>query len=1156
MSRTNDGEYSLQQACDRAEAMSLRLEQLLQRSAQVGDEVERHIDRLGDARQESVKAVQDARTMLGESRVCRDSLHAEVKTADQRVQQLGSLAAAVTSAQNTAMSAIQRISDGNAEIQSMAKTAETAAGNLRSVVDESEANATLIRERLAEDVGEGQIAQGKLERGLQEVDAKTNRVEEQIRSLDEVHGHVSEMTGMVQQVCQQASSQASEARRASLEVLDVVAQAQSTAADARQHTERAIQESKHKLDSWRRGVGDLFAQGDVDAGLLQERVENALKMTSQKFKEAHLACDVVEGAGKRMDDQVASGNEILAKMQVLSEQLQARTDNATERQDSMASLLVEADSKIGHIELSVSEAALLIKQMTAAVPTVSEAAESLERQLSLANSGGAEFRSTVDAARKEAESFATWLSSQVSEAGGVRHDLETMVATIQTLAEESAAREQNAAEIVKASEAKKIQLSEAAAESASFIEQLSSLLPQARESSDTLKNYISQTHEIDGHFVAHLKSSRDEIDCLSEKVGTRAIAVDRLLAVVQSRQTELQAVVGKSLDCENTLDGLFAESSTHGAKLSDLIGVAGKATDRLIAETPKAVTAVKVLDQRMKKIDQADGELVEHIESAQEEIASVSERVKSRATAVDQLLVEVQSRQTDLKGVVAQSESLEETLDHLLSESQTSGAKLAELIATAAEAKDRLIADTPKAVAVVDALDQRMNKVHEADGDLLEHIGDARAADEQCVEHAKHAMELMQSIQEQTHDCDATTQRLQEAIVAAKAAEQVPLDLKSLIPQARDLQELLDVQYRDGKTVLGEMSVETNKARNEIIKCSKQAAAASQAGQALRELIDGSGSATERAGRAIVAAKLATDRLSCERESARATIERQQVFRDKGSMVLDQMEQHSSALEKLISRLGEATESAGQINETLEQTRDQSAQSVYDLSHQIQTAESSKAILDASQKTMNDFLAKAEHVEEHLQQIQAQADSMEAQLSKVIHRPEQVVAEARAQAAQLQGVSRAVRKVFAGLSEAALQAKRRTDQFHKMGESAASRTSELRSEMGMAAETLRTWVEEATSVQRRLADTVNNAPRLGETHPPESLSGIAQLAGAVATPSDQRVLRRLETVVSPSAERARPVARDDDDHLRRNKSRAEEISRLLEDARKFSEAVS
>ena len=125
-------------------------------------------------------------------------------------------------------------------------------------------------------------------------------------------------------------------------------------------------------------------------------------------------------------------------------------------------------------------------------------------------------------------------------------------------------------------------------------------------------------------------------------------------------------------------------------------------------------------------------------------------------------------------------------------------------------------------------------------------------------------------------------------------------------------------------------------------------------------------------------------------------------------------------------------------------------------------------------------------------ELRVKTEQIEELVADATARPVELIAAAQTEAAQLERVCQAVRKVFAGLSNASLEAKQRVDVIEKLSQ-----------QTDRASLTLQEWIEEAVRVQGRLERTLDRAPSIRQTHSGEALLSASRgLASSRLRPSE------------------------------------------------------
>ena len=164
--------------------------------------------------------------------------------------------------------------------------------------------------------------------------------------------------------------------------------------------------------------------------------------------------------------------------------------------------------------------------------------------------------------------------------------------------------------------------------------------------------------------------------------------------------------------------------------------------------------------------------------------------------------------------------------------------------------------------------------------------------------------------------------------------------------------------------------------------------------------------------------------------------------------------------------------------------------------------------------------------------------------------PTAIVESAQTQAAQLEKVCAAVRKIFSNLSEATLKAQRQTEELKGAGADTTDRLAQLTAETERATRTLHVWLEEAVRTQSRLEQTLSECPSIRQTHPTESVRRLSHAAAPFVRIAAEGAAGGLQVLAEPAVAAA-PVA----PKIAKAPTRAEAIARLIEEAKREEAAV-
>lgn len=188
-------------------------------------------------------------------------------------------------------------------------------------------------------------------------------------------------------------------------------------------------------------------------------------------------------------------------------------------------------------------------------------------------------------------------------------------------------------------------------------------------------------------------------------------------------------------------------------------------------------------------------------------------------------------------------------------------------------------------------------------------------------------------------------------------------------------------------------------------------------------------------------------------------------------------------------------------------------------------------------------MARAERMTSTTDVSLSRLAAVEQRLASLVDQAERLT-KTQTQAAQLEQVCGDVRKVFAGLAEATLQAQRQTEELRGMGEDTTTRLAELNAETERATQTLHEWVEEAVRTQLRLERTLSECPPIRQTHPTEAVRRLSRAVEPFARMTAEAAGGELQVLSEPDFDTT-PV----EPRVAKPPTRAEEISRLISEAK-------
>ena len=124
--------------------------------------------------------------------------------------------------------------------------------------------------------------------------------------------------------------------------------------------------------------------------------------------------------------------------------------------------------------------------------------------------------------------------------------------------------------------------------------------------------------------------------------------------------------------------------------------------------------------------------------------------------------------------------------------------------------------------------------------------------------------------------------------------------------------------------------------------------------------------------------------------------------------------------------------------------------------------------VEPGERLMREFAKQADTFARELQVLRQRSNSIDKHVQQAMDVPSRTLVEAQAQAARLERVCGSVRKVFAELSRASLDANKQAQACRQVSDDANMRLTTLAGENDRAIGTLSEWVEEATRVHSRL----------------------------------------------------------------------------------------
>ena len=272
---------------------------------------------------------------------------------------------------------------------------------------------------------------------------------------------------------------------------------------------------------------------------------------------------------------------------------------------------------------------------------------------------------------------------------------------------------------------------------------------------------------------------------------------------------------------------------------------------------------------------------------------------------------------------------------------------------------------------------------------------------------------------------------------------------------------------------------------------------------------------------------------------------------NKGTFLLARLERAMARAERMtsttdvsLSRLAAVEQHLASLVDQAERLtkRDDAHRAAERLAAQLAAATN---FAEGHEELFHDLAAHADSLGERIDELAGKTSDIQSRIAVWSEGPLAIVENAQTQAAQLERVCGDVRKVFAGLAEATLQAQRQTEELRGMGEDTTTRLAKLTAETDRATQTLHEWVEEAVRTQSRLERTLSECPPIRQTHPTEAVRRLSSAVEPFARMTAEAAGGELQVLSEPDFDTT-PV----EPRVAKQPTRVEEISRLISEAKR------
>jgi general secretion pathway protein A len=647
-----------------------------------------------------------------------------------------------------------------------------------------------------------------------------------------------------------------------------------------------------------------------------------------------------------------------------------------------------------------------------------------------------------------------------------------------------------------------------------------------------LERTRESAEQVESRLAGAADAFADKADQVQAQLGRLidgTLAAERVQAELQSATMR---AAGASQDAEQKTHGLaealkahtagirqFMHEETTGLRtfLAEQTQQVEQSSQRLIDDATRRVRSMVERETDAAVAGAVRAMIAEHARQVEQATQQLVEDATRRArTAIEQ---ETHAAQAMITSAMQRAgEALRDTQRTMADEALTRLRAALQHDLTAVEtaaseavvrAETKLDAMTQRAAQAVmedsakaDALVERVKTVVEdAQGRLATAAAQTARLTEDINGLAAHRSALATAVgrlEEQTTDAEARTVQL------GKAVERYPAAIDTLAAKANAAHDALEELVAHADEKIGRLASQHAAASSGIERLSAASAAAGQ-------LLEHVGRESAALRNAVEQAEPALGRLA----ELKAITER----------AAPQCEM-----------LGHLSTSADTMLAAMQRLRNDAEASIGRLSSHL-TAQGPR--LQAIEDGTSQAMARVESLAAQMDHLRQNAATLADQIENAIQTPNTVLEQVQAQTVQLERVFTAVRKVFAALSQATLDARRQGDSLQTNAAEFSEQFTRLTHETLRAGSVLREWSEEAVRAQTRLERTLEECPPLETTHPRELVHGVSHILDRLSPGAT----RELGTLGEPA-----PVEQVGGGATRRPLGRAEEIAKLITEA--------
>ncbi|RJP42084.1 MAG: hypothetical protein C4547_00945 [Phycisphaerales bacterium] len=582
------------------------------------------------------------------------------------------------------------------------------------------------------------------------------------------------------------------------------------------------------------------------------------------------------------------------------------------------------------------------------------------------------------------------------------------------------------------------------------------LLDDARQIREALTVEVGRANQKLEALGSHVAAASDVTRtlCDSTRAGhallEQAQSVCQALAQVDEVKGRLQQVV---------------EANDRAAGLVDTLHEAtarAEANRQLVTELEKAFA-------NMRELAEAAARRQDQLRTAREDASETLARLERALGSVEPSVEQLERLSTEAQRIAstqqqraAQGESVAVVLEQRTREAADAGAALADRVESSAAAIGR--------------------RTRESAADLDAHVQRARAHIETLVADARAAGDAVQERTDQLALLGRDVEPLERSVHTALAqAQECAAALTEATQKAGSCRQALSAERREALEIAERLKSTIGVLRS-----------AQGLSRSLQESIEGASEAADRATTAADEARTAATTLELCCQEARRVLNAQQEARQEAATVVERMSHLCQGGREVIASMAESQRFNESMVAELERRFHEGADLVSRADDLLRRIDERDLSMEAADRMLRELTTQAEELADRTAAIQQEVRTLQSEVTHAVSGPTSIVEDARNQAAQLENVCRAVRKVFTALSKTTLEANEKTGEFTRVSTEADERLRQLLTETDRASCTLQQWVEEAVRAQSRLDQTLARTPSIGATHPTATVERAAE----------------------------------------------------------------